>query len=293
MRRMAGNGDHQSPVSETVDSRQRPVASAQSPAAGRRPPGDLEWSVRLNEVERWLDRLYVAAEGAGLRNEDRKKALEVAAMLGEIERAVSRVWHGTPLMLVDAAAGKSYVGLLAAKLVLEPMAIHAHVVTIERDEARAALAREASERLETTIPVECRAADVGDLDAWPPKPSIVTALHACGPAADAIIDRAVSVHARQVLLVPCCTSRGVDAAARAEQRAGAFGIPRHAPVRRRFIQALVDAERTWRFEAAGYETEVVELVGATVTPHNLLWRARRVGEPTRMAAAREALARMR
>ena len=50
-------------------------------------------------------------------------------------------------------------------------------------------------------------------------------------------------------------------------------------MRRRFIQAMVDAERTRRLEAAGYETEVVEFVGATVTPHNLLWRARRVGEP--------------
>ena len=147
-------------------------------------------------------------------------------------------------------------------------------------------------RLGTSIPIDCRAADVDEAEAWPAEPSIVTALHACGPAADAIIDRAVATRARELLLVPCCTSRGVDAAVRAEASAASFGIPRHAPVRRRFIQAMVDAERTWRLEAAGYETEVVEFVGATVTPHNLLWRARRVGEPTRMAAAREALARL-
>jgi uncharacterized membrane protein YhiD involved in acid resistance len=54
----------------------------------------------------------------------------------------------------------------------------------------------------------------------------------------------------------------------------------------------VDAERTWRLEAAGFETEVVELVGATVTPHNLLWRARKVGEPGRIAAAQQSLARI-
>jgi len=120
----------------------------------------------------------------------------------------------------------------------------------------------------------------------------VAALHACGPAADTIIDPAVSVRARELLLVPCCTSRGVEAAVRAEAQAAPQGIPRHAAVRRRYIQAMVDAERTWRLEAAGYETEVVELVGATVTPHNLLWRARRVGEPTRMEAAGQALARL-
>ena len=247
--------------------------------------------MRLTEVEQWLDRLYIAAEGAGLRDEDRQKAREVAAMLDEIERAVRRLSRRSPLVLVDAAAGKSSVGLLAAKLVLEPMAIRARVVTIERDDARAAQARQAAGRLQASIPIECRAADVGDPDAWPPEPSIVTALHACGPAADAIIDRAVSARTRELLIVPCCTSRGVEAAVRAEVRAAACGIPRHAPVRRRFIQAMVDAERTWRLEAAGYQTEVVELVGATVTPHNLLWRARRVGESTRMAAAREAFAR--
>jgi hypothetical protein len=248
--------------------------------------------MRLNDVEHWLDRLYIDAEGAGLRDEDRKKALEVSAMLDEIERAARRFSRRAPLLLVDAAAGKSYVGLLAAKLVFEPMGIAATVVTIERDAGRAAIARAAVARLGASVPIECRAADVDEAEAWPAEPSIVTALHACGAAADAIIDRAVSIRARELLLVPCCTSRGVDAAVRAEASAASFGIPRHAPVRRRFIQVMVDAERTWRLEAAGYETEVVEFVGATVTPHNLLWRARRVGEPTRMAAARDALARL-
>jgi len=248
--------------------------------------------MRLPDVEHWLDLLYIAADGAGLRNEDFRKAREVAAMLDEIERAAGRFSRRSPLVLVDAAAGKSYVGLLAAKLVFEPLEIPAAVVTIERDASRVALSRQAIERLHTSIPVECRAADVTDTDAWPASPSIVTALHACGPAADAIIDRVIAVRARELLLVPCCTGRAVEAAARAEERAESFGIPRHAPVRRRFIQALVDAERTWRLEAAGYETEVVEFVGATVTPHNLLWRSRLVGEPARMAAAQAASRRL-
>jgi hypothetical protein len=55
---------------------------------------------------------------------------------------------------------------------------------------------------------------------------------------------------------------------------------------------MVDAERTWRLEAAGYETEVVEFVPPTVTPHNLLWRARLVGEPRRMKAAQQELEKL-
>jgi hypothetical protein len=241
------------------------------------------------EVERWLDLLYIHAEGAGLRNEDHRKAIEVAAMLEEIERAAARVSRHAPLVLVDAAAGKSYVGLLAAKLVLERLGREARVVTIERDARRVALSARALERLGTDVPVECRRAEVTDASAWPDEPSIVAALHACGPAADQIINRVVSSGARTLLLVPCCTSSGVVAAVRADEDATRMGIPRHAPVRRRFIQAMVDAERTWRLEAAGYETEVVEFVAATVTPHNLLWRARLVREPVRTAAGRRGL----
>jgi len=241
--------------------------------------------IQVSEVERWLELLYIAAEGASLRREDRRKAIEVAAMLGEIRRAVQRFSARSPLTLVDAAAGKSYLGLLAAKLVFEPLRRPCSVVTLERDPGRAALSRRAAEHLHSTVPIECRQADVASPEAWPPSPSIVAALHACGAAADAVIDRAIASRARMLLLVPCCTSRAVAAVRRAREEAGRLGIPRHAPVRRRFIQAIVDAERTWRLEAAGYETEVVEFVGATVTPHNLLWRSRLVAEPARMAAA--------
>ena len=175
---------------------------------------------------------------------------------------------------------------------LEAPAREASVITLEHDPERVALSRRAVDRLGSKVPVECRLAEVGDAHNWPEHPSIVTALHACGPAADQIIDRSISCRARVLLLVPCCTSHAVAAAARAEETAVRRGIPRHAPVRRRFIQAMVDAERTWRLEAAGYQTEVVELVGPTVTPHNLLWRARLVGEPVRMAEAQRALERL-
>jgi len=246
----------------------------------------------LTETEQWLDRLYVAAEGASLRREDRRKAVETAAMLVEIERAAARLSGRKGLLLLDAAAGKSYVGLLAAKLILAPRGDASSVVTLERDPRRVEASRRAAERLEAGLPVACLRAEGGDPSAWPAEPDIVTALHACGDAADEILDRAVACRARVLLLAPCCTGRAVRACALAERRAAALDIPRHAPVRRRFIQALVDAERTWRLEAAGYETEVVEFVPPTVTPHNLLWRARRVGEPRRTASARAAWERL-
>jgi hypothetical protein len=246
----------------------------------------------LPEVEEWLDRLYVASEGATLRDEDRRKACEVAAMMEEIERAVSRFSRRSSLLLVDAAAGKSYVGLLAARLVLPSFNGRAQVITIEREPQRVEASRRAAERLDAAIRIDCREAAVEAADAWPSQPSIITALHACGEAADAIIDRAIACRTRVLLLVPCCTSDAVIASGQAYAQAEALGIPRHAPVRRRFIQSFVDAERTLRLESAGYETEVVEFVAPTVTPHNLLWRARLVGESRRMDAAKSARAKL-
>jgi hypothetical protein len=231
---------------------------------------------RIQQVEMWLDRLYIAAEGATLRQEDRRKAIEVAAILDEIERAVRRASGQKPLLLVDAAAGKSYVGLLAAQLVFEPLGLNARVIVLERDERLIDLTRSALGRLETKIAIECRVGDVSDPVLWPDHPDIVVALHACGPASDETIRRAIACKANLLLLVPCCTSDSMPAVARAKEEAVRLRIPRQAPVRRRFIQALVDADRTRRLEAAGYRTEVVEFVGATVTPHNLLWRAKRL-----------------
>jgi hypothetical protein len=246
---------------------------------------------QLDEI---LHRLFIDAPATSLRDEDRRKSDEMAGLLAEVERAVARRPTKTDLVLVDAAAGKAYVGLLAAELILAPRGQPARVRVIEREPERVAACRDAIARLRApSVAVEVVAADVGDPAAWPGDPDFVVALHACGPASDVIIDQSLAVRARMLLLVPCCTSKDVASASLAQQRAEQLGLPRHAEVRRRFIQSIVDAERTLRLEAAGWQTTVVSFVAPTVTPHNLLWRAECVGEPGRMAEAAERLARLR
>jgi hypothetical protein len=238
--------------------------------------------VDLAVVERTLRELFIAVEGAGLRREERKKAVEATALLGELSRL------GRDRLLVDAAAGKAYVGFLAAELLgFERVAV------IERDAARIRACREGAARLRARAAVELREGDVGDPTAWPKDPGAVVALHACGAASDRVIDAATGAGARWIFLVPCCYGAGVPFVAAAESQAERLGIPRQAEVRRRFVQSLIDAERALRLEAAGYETTVVPFVPPTITPHNLLFRARRAGEPGRMRAAAERLARLR
>ncbi len=262
--------------------------------------------IEAETVERVLHALFIAVAGTTLRREDRKKAVEVAAFLEALRPHV-----GKGRLLVDAAAGKAYVAILAAALV---GAERLHV--IERDAARADACRMAFDRLPAwlaapeTAPEATAAAsvetapksaaelhvvvgDVADRASWPARPDVVAALHACGAASDAILDAAVAAEARWLLLVPCCYARAVPFAPVAEAAAERLGLPRQAEVRRRFVMSLIDAERTLRLEAAGYETTVLPLVPPTVTPHNLVWRARRVHEPRRMAEAAARLARLR
>ena len=232
----------------------------------------------LQAVRDALHRLFIDSESAGLRVEDEQKCVEVRALLGEL----GRVRKGG--LLVDAAAGKAPVGLIAAELIGVE-----RLVVIERDEGRAAACLAAVERLAHRVDVRIRTGAAGDPGLWPERPDAVVALHACGPAADRIIDAAVRVRARFLLLVPCCYGREIPFAHVAAEAVARADVCRHAEIRRRMETALVDAERTLRLEAGGYRVEVVQFVPPTVTPHNLLWRARWAGEPVAMARAKRQL----
>jgi len=233
----------------------------------------------LAQVEAALHRRWIAAEGTALRKEDARKAREVHALLGEIARC-----GGRDPWLVDAAAGRAYVGLLAVELLG-----FRRVVVIEHQERHAHTGR----ALAAAFPdaeVSIHAAEVGDATVWPERPDIAVGLHACGPATDAIIERATAAAARWILLVPCCYGAQVPFWARARAIAQALGVPPQAEPLGRLLRGLVDAERTLRLEAAGYEVTVVPLVPPTVTPHNLCWRCRRALDPRRAADAARRLA---
>ena len=251
--------------------------------------------VTREAVEEALHRLYIGADGTSLRAEDRKKAAELVGFMVEIERLLKTAQGDRPFHLVDAAAGKAYVGLLAAEFFLAKRAGRAQVTLIEREARRAEACRRTAQaaRVGPSVAFTVVESTVEEEAGWPATPDVVVALHACGAAADTILDRAVACGARHLLLVPCCTSVEVAALPIALHAAERIGMPRHAEVRRRFIQSLVDAERTLRLEAAGYETNVVSFVPPTTTPHHLLWRARRVNEPVRRREAAANLERLR
>lgn len=230
-------------------------------------------------LEELLARGWIAAPGTSLRDEDRKKARELVGILAEVMRAEARCPRAQETVtLVDAAAGKGYVGVIASTL-----SPRLRVRAIERDPRRLALMQEAAARIGGRV--EAIAGDVGDQAAWSGEVDVVIALHACGDASDLVIERATAANARSILIAPCCVASKLPAAQRANARAEALGMPR-GEVRRGFIESLVASERMLELEARGWRTEVVPFAAPSVTPYRHLLRAERLGEPGRMGVAR-------
>jgi hypothetical protein len=224
-------------------------------------------------VEDALRALYGIQPQTRLRPEELRKVPEVTALVARLEKL-----GGDPVV-VDAAAGRAPVGLIAARLLG-----WSRLIVIEQDAGRAGSAARAAVQL-PDCRVDVRIGPVADLDLWPRQPEVVVALHACGPASDHVVDACIARRARHLLLVPCCTAHSVRASPLAEALADRQGIPSQPSVRRRFVQAIVDSERTLRLEAGGYQVKVGPLVPPTVTPHNLIWQCRWVGSARRMGEA--------
>jgi DTW domain-containing protein YfiP len=246
----------------------------------------------LERLRAMIHRGWIAASGTTLRREDEKKARELVGLLREARRLLGRGRGRNRKAdgpVVDAAAGKGYVGMALA---LEAVRAGSPLVVrfLERDARRASAITAAAELLGAPREgIDARAADLSDADAWPDAPRLVVSLHACGDATDRVIERAIAARAEAVLVAPCCVRSTLAASRRAERRAAALGLERHAEVRRRFVEAMVLGERALTLEAAGYDVACVPFAPPPVTAYSVAIRAARAPSPERMATgARDA-----
>lgn len=239
------------------------------------PPAEVFARLGEANVEEALRAFYVTRPDSHLRPEEIKKIPQISGILAVLART-----RPDPV-LVDAAAGRAPVGLIAARLLK-----WSKVVVIERDPGRAASAQRAADRV-PEVQIEVRQGDVKDADVWPEAVEVVVALHACGPAFDGVVEQALARHVPWIVAVPCCYSDAIGFASVARAWADHLGVASQGPVRRRFVESMIDSERTLRLEAGGYRVAVQAFVSPTVTPHNLVWKAQLVGPSRRAAEAKE------
>ena len=101
------------------------------------------------------------------------------------------------------------------------------------------------------------------------RPDLVVSLHACDIATDIVINRAIELGAGVILSTPCCHRYLNDKISMPEL---AF-VTRFPHLNNKLCEALTDAIRLARLEAAGYKVSAPELTDPDDTPKNTLLRA--------------------
>jgi SAM-dependent methyltransferase len=256
-----------------------PVETARQGGSRRRTP--IPEAPSLAEVEGLLHEIYVGVAGARLRADEKRKAIEVRAVLGHA--AVLLRGLRRQVQIVDLACGNSYLAFGLARLLLPRIGLAASILALDSD-PRLMAKCEALAGAMGLRQIRFRAAAIAGAE-LPTRADLVLALHACGGATDQAIARIIDTRARRFCVVPCCHRRQ-------PRSYEAIGFPRQGLLRGRLHDLVVDARRALRLEQAGYEVEAVEFVPSKVTPHNLMLRGRHIGPTGRTVHSGEALRRL-
>lgn len=236
-----------------------------------------------------LHALHLLTRDGALNADARRKLKQIEHLLTLLTPAVTDVLarFGDP-QIVDAGAGKAYLGLMLAQKWLRGaekgrlFAIESRADLAARAES---IAREAGLDRVTFVPTTIEAAPL------PERLHLVCALHACDTATDEALALAIRRGADHVAVVPCCqaevarqlAAQGPGDRARIE---AVTPLYRHAWHRREFGAHLTNVIRALTLEAHGYQITVTELAGWEHSLKNELILGRRVHRESRPARAR-------
>jgi hypothetical protein len=221
-----------------------------------------------------MQALGLVTSRGGASADANRKIKQVTHFLRQLEPAVGDLLarHREPVV-VDAAAGKSYLGLALYDVMLRPagrgrlIAVESRPTLVERVQG---ICRE-----QGWTQVESVAATIADAP-LPERIHLMLALHACDTATDEAIIVAVRHGADHVALVPCCQA---EVARQLAERAGSTPLSLvwdHPLHRREFGAQLTNAIRASVLRCFGYEVTVTELAGTEHSPKNELILGRRV-----------------
>ena len=230
-----------------------------------------------------LRALGLTTAKGGASADSHRKLKQLTHFVRLIEPALHEVLerYETPVV-VDAAAGKGYLGLVLSQLILGPAGKGALIGIESREELVERVQRVADNH---GLPATLQAATIRDAS-LPERVHFLLALHACDTATDEAIVRGVAAKADYIAVVPCCQAEVSRLIAQVEGDRSVSGLWRHAWHRREFGAQLTNVIRALALEARGYKVTVTELAGWEHSLKNELILARRVGRFHAESAAR-------
>lgn len=236
--------------------------------------------------------LGLVTERGGANADAHRKLKQVAHFLRQLEVPIRDLYarHAEPVV-VDAAAGKSYLGLALYEVLMRPEQRGRLMALETRPELVRRVSEIAAAQGWTGVePVASRIAEAP----LPERVHLMVALHACDTATDEALIAAVRHNADYIAVVPCCQAefyRQLGDKAMPEPWRLLWDHPLH---RRELGATLTNAVRASVLRCLGYEVTVTELAASEHSPKNELILGRRVGrfhkpERARLASLLEAL----
>ncbi|MFT4702463.1 MAG: hypothetical protein ACI81R_000147 [Bradymonadia bacterium] len=224
--------------------------------------------------------LGLVSKGGGASADARRKIKQITHFARQLIPAFEDVFsrHEEPV-IVDAAAGKSYLGLFLYERFMRE-AGKGTLVLIEQREDLVERLRELVASLGYER-VEVRHGSIESVP-WPERVHIVVALHACDTATDAALVAAHAAKADYLAVVPCCQAEVSRQLAELPPSAVStlWGVSWH---RREFGAHLTNVLRALAMRSHGYQITVTELAGWEHAVKNELLLGRRVGRFHRAA----------
>ncbi len=176
-------------------------------------------------------------------------------------------------VVVDAAAGKGYLGLVLAQLIFKEAGKGSLIGIESRDE----LVRKVQQIADNhQLSARLLSSSIREAE-LPERVHFLLALHACDTATDEAIVRGIQAKADYIAVVPCCQAEVSRLIAQLGSTSPVSAMWRHAWHRREFGAQLTNVIRALALEARGYQVTVTELAGLEHSLKNELILARRVG----------------
>lgn len=245
------------------------------------PAGIKTYEVRPNQSVELLKELHILTRDGRMNQDSRRKLKQVYHLFQFIEPLLDALKAGKNgnaggadgtdganggITLVDHGAGKSYLGFILYDLFFKALNDGSHIFGIETRDELVEKSRDLAKRLGfrgmtfLNLPV----ADSITSSRLPAAVDIVTALHACDTATDDAIRFALTKHARDIVLVPCCQAEVAGVLRRNKGKSLGDALTelwRHPLHTREFGSHLTNVLRCLQLEAHGYRVNVTELVG--------------------------------
>lgn len=233
---------------------------------------DVKYLLESPRVREVLLAVGILTKEGSVRREQYNKLIQVKNFLAPVREVLPELRDHQPLHILDAACGKSYLSFVLYHFMREEWGLDARFHGIDTNGTLIERCRQIQATLSYSE-MEFSVCAIQDFRSEQPI-HMLYSLHGCDTATDEAIAAGVRLHARVIMVVPCChfELRGQL------RRHPLKSMTRFGLFEERFAALLTDALRAQALEAAGYEVSTFRFVTDDISPKNTLIRA--VQRPT-------------